>query len=311
MKKTVLLTGATGFLGSHLLEALISKGHKVIILKRSFSDTWRIHRFLSHVVTYDVDLSPLPEIFQTNKIDCIMHLATHYKKHHTYTDIHPMLQTNLTLGIKLFDLAVQHRIESFVNASTFFVYEPNESPLNEQSKTKPLNLYAENKLNFESFLEHFSTQHNLKSTTLRIFSPYGPKDRPQKLIPTIIKGAILGGPINLNDRSQRLDLIYCKDIVNGFIAAMEAAEKRKTGHEIFNIGTGHSHSIEEIVAEIEKLTNTPLKVKWALPKGDASFPAVADISKTRECLEWEPIYSLNCGLKETIEYYQGVLSNEY
>jgi len=103
---TVLLTGANGFLGSHLLEALLGQGYKVVILKRSTSNLWRIEHLLEHVKTYDVDTQSLNHAFEEQQIDCLIHLACHYGRN---TDpLHLMVESNLLYGLKLLEASITH-----------------------------------------------------------------------------------------------------------------------------------------------------------------------------------------------------------
>ena len=118
VKKTVLLTGATGFLGSHLLSVLLEEGHKVVVLKRSISSIYRIQHLIEDVVVYDIDKHRLDDIFQNEYIEVIIHVATTYsRKQRNELDI---VDTNIVLGINLLKIAAKHDVKIFINTDTFF-----------------------------------------------------------------------------------------------------------------------------------------------------------------------------------------------
>ncbi len=125
MSKTVLLTGATGFIGSHLLEELINQNYEVIILKRSFSNTWRIDHLLDNITFYDIDKVPIENIFDNHEINYVVHLATYYKKTHEYNDIEEMMESNITIPTKILEQMRLHSVEYFINTGTFFEYDLN------------------------------------------------------------------------------------------------------------------------------------------------------------------------------------------
>jgi len=199
---TLLLTGATGFLGSHLLEALLKNNYNVVILKRSFSDTWRIAHLLDKVKSYDVDKEPLKRAFEEQQIDVILHLATCYRKFDDTIDLEGMFTSNVTFPVELLECGLRHGIKGFINTGTFFECDCSVLPLKEDAPRKPFNLYAKTKLAFETILATYADQ--LSTMTLRIFSPYGEKDNA-KLIPTIIQKSLRLERVELSDGLQKLD----------------------------------------------------------------------------------------------------------
>jgi len=301
-KQTILLTGATGFLGSHLLEALLKNNYQVVILKRTTSDTWRINHLLEQVKSYDVDRVTLQSIFEEQNIDYVMHLATLYRKFDNGLEVKEMIASNVTFPTELLELAVKYKVKGFINTGTFFEYDCSKLPVDEDAEINPFNLYAKTKVAFESILKTYSNTLNI--TTLRLFSPYGEKDN-NKLIPMIISKALTGETIELSDGLQKLDFIYKEDIVGAYLCAIRTIEKQQgNGYSIYNIGFGVSISIREIVSIIEEQLKKPLNKVWgSVSKVD--IPIVfADISKAMADLEWRPQYSIQEGIEKTIAYYR-------
>jgi nucleoside-diphosphate-sugar epimerase len=298
---TVLLTGATGFLGSHLLEALLKAGYQVVILKRTTSDCWRIRHLLDQVTAYDVDREPIARVFEENRIDYICHLATYYKKNDAEVDYDTLIESNVVYPMKLVALAIQHQVKGFINTGTFFEYADSNAPLTESSPLTPKNFYARSKNAFIAALENFTPK--LPCITLRLFSPYGEKDN-HKLIPLLIKNGLKGQATPLSDCKQRLDFVYAGDIANAYIKAIENLKKQDGLHKIYNIGTGITTSIHELVETIELLLGKPVKITEPPYSAAEYYVAYASIQKAKEKLDWLPQVSLKEGLNKTISYYQ-------
>ncbi|WP_219428853.1 NAD-dependent epimerase/dehydratase family protein [Persephonella hydrogeniphila] len=304
MIKNVLLTGGTGFIGSHLIEHLLKEKINIILLKRSMSDTWRIKHLLKDIKTYNIDNVLIEEIFKENKLEAIIHLATYYKKYHGISDIENMIYSNITFPTKLLDMCLKYKVKYFINTGTFFEYNIKSLPVNENEEKKPFNLYSATKISFEDIAKFYSDQ--VKIITLRIFSPYGEKDNEYKLIPTLIKKAILNEEIELSEGFQKLDFIYVKDIANAYVKVLQNIEKLNT-LESFNIGSGFPYSIREIVSIVEEILEKTVKVKWGKPSKDIQI-CYADISKVKNYIGWEPKFSLKEGLERTISYYKEVIN---
>jgi CDP-paratose synthetase len=230
--KHVLLTGATGFLGSHLLKALLELGYKMTILKRSTSDTWRIDHLLDEVSAYNVDQVAVDEAFKATKVDAVIHTACSYGRHGQLA--HEVVDTNLLFGLKVLDAA------TFFNTNTFF----NTDTL----LPKYLNAYSLSKKQFAEWLKQRS--HEIKVVNLKLEHMYGPKDDQTKFVPWLISQLEQGvDRIPLTEGAQQRDFIYIDDVVSAYMVALQ-----KSGHlsayTEFDVGTGQLTSVHDFVEGI-------------------------------------------------------------
>lgn len=303
-RPVILLTGATGFIGSHLLETMLLKEYRVVIAKRSTSDIWRIENLINQVASYDIDNCSLERIFDEQHIDVIIHLATLYRKFDNGKEVAEMINANVSFPVELLELGVRKGVKAFFNTGTFFEYDCSHLPVTEDAEIKPFNLYAKTKLAFESVLKTYSK--DIVVNTFRLFSPYGEKDN-QKLIPMIIQKGLLGEEIKLSEGFQKLDFIYSADIVNAYIKALERVVESgiKSEYQVFNLGSSSALSVRDVVSVIEEKFNKRLNVSW----GEASLidiPIVyADNSKAIELLGWKPETTIQQGIENTLRYYEG------
>jgi len=302
-KQTVLLTGATGFLGSHLLEALLAENYQVIILKRSTSDTWRIDHLLDKIMYFDLDQYTLSQVFQRQEVDVIVHLATCYKKHEESIDIAEMVNTNVGFPSQLLAESVKHGVKGFINTGTFFEYESFYQPIDESANISPFNFYAKTKLAFESILQTYKEQ--LCINTFRLFSPFGERDNP-KLLPMIIQKALKEEEIHLSEGLQKLDLIYVKDIVSAYMSSIQRmfAGDFSCEYEVFNLGSGEALSVRDIVSLVQESLGHPVNVVWGEPSKKDIPIAYAKIDKVKNVLAWAPDIGVKKGISNCIKYYK-------
>lgn len=295
----ILITGATGFIGSHLLKRLI-KEHEVCAIVRENSDLWRIKGI--DVLTMEADIESTRDvlsIFKKFNPKIVIHLATYYEKNHEPFDITPMINTNV-LGIaNLLEASKEFGVKLFINTSTCFVYEAYGCRIKEDYNLEPLNLYALTKIQSEE-LCNFYANNNMKIITFRLFPPYGTMDKKLKLIPYIIGSALRDYPITLNNPNQMWDFIHVRDIVESYVKVLDY--NPINNNKIFNIGSGIAVSIGDIVKKIEELTDKKINVTWNNKKPDIGF-LCADITKARKNLKWSPKYNiLKTGLEDVIQY---------
>lgn len=300
----ILLTGATGFIGSYLLDSLIQNNYNVILLKRSSSDTFRINELLDKVTFYDIDIIGLDKVFAEHKIDGVIHLATNYIKVHRDDDINDLIDSNVTLPTNLVELSIKHDVGFFINTGTFFEYDLYSNPISEQSKKEPFNLYASTKLAFEQMLQYYKSTSSLNILTLKLAAPFGYNDN-HKLIPYLIKSALNNDEVILEKGEQEWDFIYVKDVVSAYLKAIELClNTKRTLFEDILIGTGKKTSIKKIVNIINGLSGKEfIKLEKEYPTNQI-FIAYTDNSKAKNLLQWIPQYSVEKALKETYELYK-------
>lgn len=294
-KKTVLLTGATGFLGSHLLKVLIKNRFKPIILKRSFSDTWRIKDLLGNLVFYDIDKSDLNEIFRNNKIDIVIHTATLYgRKKERISDI---ADTNLMLPLRLLELSIEFGGMAFINTDTFF--------RTDTSLPDNLNYYVLSKKQFLEYAKGICEENNFRFVNFQLAHVYGPEDNPGKFIPYVIKKMLKSEKIDLTKGEQKRDFIYVEDVANAYLCVMNNLGMIKEKYSAFEIGSGVSASIKEIVLLIKSLCESDSELEFgALPYRENEIMDVkTDISCLRK-VGWNVSHNLEEGLNKTIGYYR-------
>lgn len=305
MIKTVLLAGATGFIGSHVLERLLEEKYKIVILKRSFSDTWRISNFLKKVKSYDLDKSLLEHVFKDNKIDCVIYSATKYvKRRETINDVEKMIEANISFPSKLCYLCVQHKVKYFINTGSFFEYKIMREPIKESRiEKKAYNFYAASKLAFGEILKFYSDNYDFNVVDFKLFSAFGERDN-EKLFVFLIKSLLNNLSIELSGGEQSWNFTYVKNTAEAYTRAIASLGKI-CGYETFNIGSDKAYSIKEIVKKLERISDKKLKVVWgAKPYIDKEiFYVNCDNSKAKKILNWRPTFDIDSGLKRTYDYY--------
>lgn len=233
--KHILLTGATGFLGSHLLEALLTQGNKVTILKRSTSDTWRICHLLEQVRVFDVDQVAIEEAFKAEKVDAVIHAACSYGRHGQ--PAHEVVETNLLFALKVLDAATFFNTNIFFNTDTLL--------------PKYLNAYSLSKKHFAEWLKQRS--ETIKVVNLKLEHMYGPKDDQTKFVPWIIKQLEQGvSRIPLTEGVQKRDFIFIDDVVSAYLVALHKADQL-TKYTELDVGTGELTSVRDFVSAIFKV----------------------------------------------------------
>jgi nucleoside-diphosphate-sugar epimerase len=305
--RRVLVTGATGFIGSWLTRSLLEKGFKVGIIKRDDSSPWRIEDLVNQLAVYNHDLSDtdsIHEAFVDFKPDIVFHLATYYTVEHKLAEIPTLINTNVLATVNLLEAAKDSQTKLFVNTSSCFVYKQKSTQLSETDELSPLNLYAATKLQAEETCTYYAETYALPTVTFRLFPPYGPADNERKLIPFLIKNYLQNKSPDLTTGKQQWDFIYVNDIVDAYIRLLGNEFKGK--HQVFNIGTGNAVSLREVASTIGQILGSKVQPNWGkVPhrKNEVWFTS-ANISKANAILNWQPKTSLHQGLASTIEWYK-------
>ena len=302
MSEYILVTGGTGFIGSHLLEELLNQNKKCILLKRSFSNTWRIDKIMEHenLVIKDVDKENLADIFNQYDIEGIFHLATFYERSHKSEEIAEMIDSNINFPTQLLENAINSNVKFFINTGTFSEYDLDSSPISENSKLEAFNLYSSTKTAFECILKFYHEKHDLKCATLKLFTPYGPRDDVNKITPYLINESINKKEILVKSPNKKLDFIYVTDIVDAFITVMKNIEEFEN-YEAFTLGTGVGTTLKDLLSIIESNLGKNENVSFGELEDNQVW---CSNKKIKEKLNWQPKIKLEEGIKKTIDYYK-------
>jgi UDP-glucose 4-epimerase len=307
MFKKILVTGASGFIGSWLTRRFVEEGYNVAVTMRPDSSTTRIDKILKRISVFNLDLEDTANVnraFKEFQPEVIYHLATYYTVEHKLNEIPTLIKTNVLGTVNLLEAAKNASSKLFVNTSSCFVYKNKDTALKETDDLTPINLYAETKLQAEEACTYYADKYGLPTVTFRLFPPYGPADNERKLIPFLIKSFLQGKSPDLTSGKQQWDFINVQDIVNAYLCLL--SRDFKPTHEFFNIGTGKAVSVKEVAETIAKILNSPIVPSWGkVPhrKNEVWFTS-ADINKAKILLNWQPQTSLQEGLVDTIAWYR-------
>ena len=310
----ILVTGANGFIGSHVLESLLEDSENEIgVTLRTTSDTSRIRSYIENdkVTIFYLDKECIDTIITRFKPEIVIHLAVYYKKKHDFGDIDEMFDSNVTFPTKILDSMVKNNLKFFINTGTFTEFLLDQNYLTDNSKISPANLYSATKVAFEEILKFYSEKFGIRAITLKLLAPYGPKDNPKKLIPYLINCALRNEIAKTSPGEQTWDFIYVKDVARAYKSAVQFITRNWNRYEVIVIGTGEVFSIKDI-AKLLKEVRGNLNVEWgALPYNESeTYYVKADIAKAQNLLKWKPTFSIRRGLHETYNYYNEVSKDE-
>lgn len=284
---SVLLTGSTGFLGSYILKRLVDEGYKVIVLKRSFSNTFRIKEYLDRVISYDINLVPLEKVFNENKIDVVIHCATDYGRKNA--EPLQVIDANLILPLKILELCKSKSIQCFINTDTIL--------------DKRINYYSLSKEHFNDWLRYY--KNTVRCINVMIEHFYGPGDDNTKFVTYIVQNLVMDvDKIDLTKGEQERDFVYIEDVVNAFIKILENSFNQRIDYYEYQIGSNKPLKIKSFVSLAKEISGNKHTILnfGALPyRENEIMKCVADISEMKK-LGWSPKIPLEIGLKRTIDY---------
>lgn len=306
--RPILVTGAGGFIGSHIVHRLLEDGHSVAVLVKKETDLWRlaaVEKDITKVRASLLDKDALEgELVDLNPAG-VFHLAASNIASGVTAGDGNVVNANLLGTKKLIDSLADIEYSFFIQTGSFMEYGPKMHPVREDDMPEPTELYSITKLGATLYANAVARQMDKPLVTLRLFTPYGPYMQMGRLVSEVIRRALAEEPIELSDRSITRDFIFIDDVVDLCMEMMSAA-KRFPG-EIFNCGSGRAVRMEDFINMVCELTHTTSDVRWgARPvlKYDAALWQ-ADMSKVHQHVGWRPRYSLSEGIQETIAWIEG------
>ena len=310
----ILVTGGAGFIGSHLVEKLLTSGHDVAILD-DFNDFYdpQIKRENIAAVSRDAAVHPVDlrdsaavrNLFHQKKFEAIAHLAARAGVRPSI--LHPQLyyDTNVNGTLHLLDAARVTGVERFIFASSSSVYGISKTvPFSEdQHLTQTISPYAATKIAGEFLCSTFSHLYQMRVVVLRYFTAYGPRQRPDLAIHQFTRKIYAGQPIDqFGDGSTRRDYTYIDDIIQGTVAALDYGGPL---FDIFNLGENETIQLKDLIATIENALGKKAKIN-RLPEQPGDVPLTyADIAKARKLLGYDPSTRLSDGLPRFIDWFLG------
>jgi UDP-glucuronate 4-epimerase len=322
----ILVTGAAGFIGSHVVQALIERGDSVVAVD-NFNDYYDPSRkranlrevlsskAASHLTVFEEDIrtpAPIDELFRTRQFDAVVHLAAMAGVRASIDDPALYYDVNLNGSLVLMRAAIQaarFKPPRFVLASTSSVYgSTKQIPFSESDPCdRPLAPYPASKRAAEMLAYSFHHLYGLDVFALRFFTVYGPRGRPDMMAYKIADSSYSGQEIPLFNGGQMYrDWTYIDDIVSGVVTATD----RTSGYEIINLGRGEPVLLSDFVALIESQLGRRAKLRReSMPKADVPY-TYADTTKAAELLDYEPRVSIQEGVSRFLDWYEQAIVRE-
>lgn len=301
MAKTLVI-GGNGFIGSHLVDALSMAGHEVTAFDRFSSPIPTFSAAKAKVVPGEFLSRSDLEAVVTGQ-DYVLHFLSTTTPATAESDPTLDIRTNIAQTVELLESCVSAGVKRFYFASTGgAIYGPQgKTDYAETDRALPISPYGIGKLSIEHYLRYFRTKHGLKSTSLRISNPYGPRQKANKkqgLIPIALRQIALGRPvIRMGDGSMVRDYVFVEDLVN-MLTPMVGVE---TQSDLYNIGSGAGHSVNEIIDSLRRVTDIDFEVN-ELPIPPTFVDRVV-LNTTRYSREFgtTPLTALDEGVRRTYE----------
>jgi UDP-glucose 4-epimerase len=302
----ILVTGGAGFIGSHVVDALIEEEHEVIVVDDL--STGKRENLNPDAKFYRLDIRDaqrLEEVFAAERPEIVNHQAARANVRESMEKPILYAEVNVIGSLNLLELSRKYGVERFIYASTGgAVYgEPEYLPADEAHPINPLDPYGASKHFVEHYLYLYDLNYGLRSISLRYSNVYGPRQDPhgEAGVVAIFTGQMLEGgkPVINGSGEQERDFVYVGDIAEANIQAMERGDG-----QIYNIGWGVGTSINEIFAKLKEITAYEKEAVHGPPKLGEVFRIYLDAEKAKQELGWMPRVGLDKGMRRTVEYFR-------
>lgn len=315
-KQNVLITGAGGFIGSHLVEQLIQRGAKVhaFVHYNSRGDPGLLRlvppETLAQVELIAGDLRDTRAIRQAVAgCSIVFHLGALISIPYSYRHPFEVAETNFMGTLNVLMACLDHKITRLIHTSTSEVYgTARQVPIKEDHPLQGQSPYSASKIGADKLVESFYCTYGLPVVTIRPFNTYGPRQSARAVIPTIITQAMVNSTIHLGNLDTKRDFTYINDTIEGFI---KTAVAMNVEGKTFNLGTGIEIRIGDLVKKITRQIGRPVKIivdpVRLRPEKSEVLRLLSDNSLAKQLLAWQPEISLEHGLEQTINWIKNHL----
>ncbi len=309
----VLVTGGAGFIGSHVAEALLGRGDEVVSAD-NFSDYYSpeikrknigLAKKSEKYAFYEADVRDLDafrKIFSREKPSKVIHLASMAGVR--YSIQNPQVYQDVNVGgtLNMLELAREFKVKKFIYSSSSSVYgNSGDVPFSETQVPSPISPYAASKLSGEAFCRAYSHLYGISIASLRFFTVYGPRGRPDMAPYKFVKLISEGRPIDMyGDGSSKRDYTFVSDIVDGVLKSLDA----DFSYEVFNLGRSDTVELKRFILIVERLTGKKARIN-RLPDQPGDVPVTyANIQKAARILGYKPKVSIEAGMGEFVEWFR-------
>jgi nucleoside-diphosphate-sugar epimerase len=256
--RTALLTGGTGFIGSHLAKRLVRDGWQVHVITTSHSSCDRLHEIADRVTFHEHDGSTASmfAIVASARPDIVFHLASLFLSEHTADQLESLITSNVLFGTQLVEAMMANGVPLLVNTGTSWEHYCN-------SAYSPVNLYAASKHAFESILQYYVEAKGLQAITLKLFDTYGPDDPRPKLFTLLRRIADEQKTLGMSPGEQMIDLMHVDDVVEAFVLSADRLLcSAVEGHERYAVSSGAPIRLRDLVELFGRVIGRPLPIEW-------------------------------------------------
>lgn len=302
----VLVTGGAGFIGSHIVDALIERGDTVSIVDNLCGGSPA--NVNPEARLYDVDLNDahaLAQAFADAKPEVVSHHAAQVSVRNSMANPTNDAQVNIIGSLNVLQACAQQGVERLIFASTCAVYgKPEHLPMDETHTLRPESVYGASKLSVETFIRLYADAYGLKHKIFRYGNVFGPRQNPagEAGVVAIFTGQMCRGeqPTIFGDGSKTRDYIFISDIVAANIAALNAAGDNQT----YNLARGVGVSDFEIFDAVRAAVGAAMQPKYAPVRPGEAQAVSLDASKARQALHWQPAVDLPGGIRQVVDHYR-------
>ena len=299
----VLVTGGAGFIGSHIVEALLAAKHEVMVIDNLSSG--KKENLPPEVPLYEVDItdSVIDNVIKESRPQAIIHQAAQVAVPVSLRDPLFDADVNIMGTLNLLEACRSYAVEKFIFASSAAVYgNPLYLPVDEKHAVRPLSGYGISKLTVEHYLEMYQELCGLRWTALRYANIYGPRQDAlgEGGVVAIFINKLLSGqsPTIFGDGEQTRDFVFVKDVATANLLALEQGD-----NQILNISTGEATTVNELYGLLRQTIKSTLEPVYGPPRVGDIVHSYLDNQKVMQYLNWQPMFSLAQGLQETVQYY--------
>ncbi|HWB65361.1 MAG TPA: GDP-mannose 4,6-dehydratase [Mycobacteriales bacterium] len=312
--KRVLVTGASGFIGSHLTRRLVAGGATVHALTSTVSSVYptRLLDVRDRITLHEaslVDRGALHLLAADVRPEYVFHLGAYTHVGKSWQRVDECIQVNVQGTVNLLMALEPHGFSRFVNVGTSEIYGDVEAPFREGGPVHPISPYSVSKHAAEEFARLFGEAHGWPIVRARPFNAYGPMQSPDRVIPEIIARGLRAQPLRMTQATQTREFNYVEDLAHGLVTLALAPG---IDGELFNLGNGQEVSIRDLATMLLRLLGDPVTPEFgALPERPIEIPRMcADVTKTQDRIGWIATTPLEDGLARTVDWYRSALTGD-